>query len=323
MLSSAADQRQKIVFHIVPNLAYPVRVLLSGSLLISGVMVQAYGVLWVGVVAIFAGVILLTTEGYQNIARTLAGGLDWKPVRPEDVQRIIEINKKQRRWDIDAVDITNGLGFGTFAVLAVGLGWCSLRMGGLQTDLGRLIAFDSAAALLPFWVTGVRSFLKNDKLVIKTDLLLQLHGCYSIDARPDEQFLFQMQTAPAETGGEVPGDVKAMIRFPNGPEGFLGLQIQIAINNVNGSDYPYAYCVLVAKPGFGLSGRLARLNACPGPSVNVEGTSILIESEEKGAAEVMVFRQETEGEGYRTKPRQAISILDFTLSLARSVSKTT
>ena len=320
MLMSAADRKQEIVFHVLRNLPYPVRILLSGSLLLSGVMVQAYGVLWAGVVAIFAGVLLLTTRGYQNVARPVAGSTEWSSVRPEDVQRILDIDSKQSRWDVDAVDISNGLGFVTLAALAAGLGWLSYRMGGLGTSLGQIIAFDSAAALLPFWVTGLRSVLKNNALVIKTNVILQLHASYNAQAQSDEQFQFQMQTAPVETGGKVPRDVKAMVRFPKAPEGFHGLQIQIAINSVQGSDYPYAYCVLVAKPGFGLADKLARVNVNPGPAVKVDGTKIVIESEVNAEAEVMVFRQETAGTGYKTSTKQAQSILNFALDAARKLS---
>ena len=320
MLTSAADRKQEIVFHVLRNLPYPVRILISGSLLLSGVMVQAYGVPWAGVVAIFAGVLLLTTRGYKNVARPVAGNTEWSSVRPEDVQRIIDIDSKQRRWDVDAVDISNGLGFLTFVVLAAGLGWWSYRMGGLNTGFGQIIAFDSAAALLPFWVTGMRSVLKNDALVIKTSLMLHLYESFRAQAQPEEQFQFQMQTAPVESGGKMPRDVKAMIRFPKAPEGFHGLQVQIAINSVQGSDYPYAYCVLVAKPGFGLADKLSKVNVSPGPAVKVDGTLIVIESEVNAEAEVMVFRQETAGTGYKTSPKQAQGILNFTLDAARKLS---
>jgi len=322
MLSSAAEEKHQIIFHILPGLPYAARMLVSGALLCSGVMVQAYGALIPGVVALFAGVLLLTTRGYRNVVRPAKGHSDWRPARAEDVQRILEINAKQRRWDMDAVDISNGLGFFTLVAFALGLGFWSFRMGGLETDMGRLIALDSAAALLPFWVTGIRSVLKNDALIIKTELLLKLYQSHKAEAAKEEEFQFQMQTAPVESGGEMPQDVKAMVRFSGGPADFYGLQVQVAINNVQGSDYPYAYCVLVAKPGFGLQERLRQAGVTPGPGWSSGRTIIVVEAEDSGDAEVMIFRQATEGDGYRTKQWQAQAIFDFALAYARNVART-
>jgi hypothetical protein len=52
--------------------------------------------------------------------------------------------------------------------------------------------------------------------------------------------------------GQVPIDARVFIRFPDGPEDFLGLQLQVAINNVQGTRYPYLYAVLVARESYGL-----------------------------------------------------------------------
>jgi hypothetical protein len=323
MLSSKAESRQVIIFHVLPSLPYPSRMLLSALFFFSGLMLQSFGWVWPGVIAVFAGAALLTVQGYENTVRLRKGKQEWRPVRPEEMQRIIEINKKQRSWDVDAIDISNKMGFFTLVGLVLLLGGLSRYYGGLGTTLGRVIAYDSAAALLPFWLTGIRSLLKNDVLVIKTSMLLQMSGKFSAKASADEKFLFQMQTAPADKGGEVPQDVKAMVRFEKGPEGLMGLQIQIAINSVKGTDYPYAYCVLVAKPGFGLSDRLSRLNVCPGATVKTAGVEIIVESEVNDEAEVMVFRQETGGGGYHTNAKQAQSIFDFTLAAARKLSQST
>ena len=317
MLSSAAEDKKTIIFHILPGMPYPVRILLSGALLISGITAQAYGALYPGVAAIFGGVLLLTTRGYHNTVKPARGGSAWQTVGVREVTRIVELNERQRRWDTDAVDITNGVGLLTFLAVAGGLGWWAWQAGGLESSLGRLVILDSVAALLPFWVTGVRSVLKNDVLVIKADLLLKLHAAHAAQPQPDEQFQFQMQTARVETGGTMPKDVKAMVRFSNGPADFYGLQIQIAINSVQGSDYPYAYCVLVAKPGFNLHDRLARLGVTPGPGWSAGNAVVVVEAENNDDAEVMIFRQETAGEGYRTKPRQAQAIFEFALSFAR------
>ena len=106
--------------------------------------------------------------------------------------------------------------------------------------------------------------------------------------------------------GQVPVDVKAAIRFPDGPPGFLGLQMQIAINSVQGSDYPYFYGVLVAQPTFG------DLRVAPPPR------GMVVEPSRDADVNVAVVRQATtKKSGYHTDHGAARRILAFALEQAR------
>ncbi|MEE8524134.1 MAG: hypothetical protein V3T72_09405 [Thermoanaerobaculia bacterium] len=53
--------------------------------------------------------------------------------------------------------------------------------------------------------------------------------------------------------GKYPVDARLMLRPASEDDsGFLGIQVQVALNNVQGTDYPYLYCVVIGKQGFEL-----------------------------------------------------------------------
>jgi hypothetical protein len=161
--------------------------------------------------------------------------------------------------------------------------------------------------LAPFWFTGVRSILKNDRLVNKAALLLGIEEEFARVRHDGEEFEFQLQTAPTgDQAGQMPVDLKATIRFRDGPPAFLGLQMQISINSVQGKDYPYFYCVLVAKDEFGA------IRVGPPPK------GLVVEPGEEAGVRVVVYRQQTtKNSGYHTDKGQARRILGFALQETR------
>ena len=116
-------------------------------------------------------------------------------------------------------------------------------------------------------------------------------------------------------GGQMPCGVKLQFRLPSlGPD-FLGLQVQVNLNNVQGSDYPYLYCVLVARPELKM---LERLSAPP----IIE--KIVVEAQRKDDVHVLVVRQETtKTSGYHTKPADCRTIFLYALDLCRLLEKLT
>jgi hypothetical protein len=118
-----------------------------------------------------------------------------------------------------------------------------------------------------------------------------------------------MQVAPTDGQTDrLPLDVKATIRFKDAPAAFLGLQMQISINSVQGRDFPYFYCVLVAKEEFGA------LRVGPPPK------GIEVEPGHDAGVQVVVMRQATtKNAGYHTDPEAARRILAFALVEARRV----
>lgn len=325
----AAERTGEIHFRFARSLPYRRRLPLAFGLMGAGLVVQVAllgGQNWaLGLPLSFAGVALLLVAGYRNTEETTGPAESWRSARRAEVERILEISRKQGQWDQDAVDITNGTGImallGVVMVLAlvtaivpeVAVKFSDAPSGAHPDWLPRLrlmLLSDFALMLLPFWFTGTRSVLKNGKLVNKAKLLLEVDEAFARLKRDGETFDFQLQTVPTGEGsGHVPVDVKAAIRFAAGPPEFLGLQMQVAINSVQGSDYPYFYCVLVAKSAFG------PLRVAPPPR------GLVVEPSAETDVQVVVIRQETtKKSGYHTGQTAARRILEFSLEQARGLA---
>jgi len=162
----------------------------------------------------------------------------------------------------------------------------------------------------PFWITGTRSILKNDKLVIKAKMMLAIEELFAASGKGEgEDFQYQLQVSESkDEKAQVPSDVKAILLFHNASPDFLGLQMQISINSVQGSDFPYFYCVLVAKPEFGGFHQCLKT----GP----RGITVEVSSE-KGADVCVIRQATTKNSGYHTKPRDAANIFQHALAQAR------
>ena len=63
--------------------------------------------------------------------------------------------------------------------------------------------------------------------------------------------------------GKYPVDARLMLRpAREDATGFLGVQVQVALNNVQGTDYPYLYAVVLGKDAFRLPKAEPRLCTC-------------------------------------------------------------
>lgn len=313
-----AERRGEIHFYVAKSLPYSARMALAFCLMATGFVVQFLLLnqpfWWAAASLVLAGVTLLLTRGYANVAPARLRSREWRPARREEVQRILELNKKQRAWDIDAVDISNVWGcFVLFLVVAVvGLAVYAVAGPFDRSPLSRMIVLNAAVMFLPFWLTGTRSILKNDKLVTKAKMMLAIEDLFTASGKGEgEDFQYQLQVSESKDGkAQVPSDVKAILLFHNASPDFLGLQMQISINSVQGSDYPYFYCVLVAKPQFG--GFQQCLKTGP--------RGITVEVSSENDVDVCVIRQATtKNSGYHTKPRDAANIFQHALSQARQL----
>lgn len=320
MLLPAVERRGEIQFYVAKSLPYGVRLVLSFGLMLCGLMLQMFAsgkngriVMAAGAACLFAGVLLLLAKGYRNIVRAVSGSAEWRPARDTEISRILSLHAEQRKWDQDFFDITCGRGIFGLIVTAAVVGVAFRLAAGISDRFAGLILIDAAVLLIPFWLTGVRFILKNDKLIVKIRALLNVKKAYEQAGGPGfDQFLWQLQVAKTTDGtGEVPRDVKAVLQPAGAPPAFLGLQMQVCINSVQGNDYPYFYCVLVAKPELGL---LERSLASPPRKITVE-------RDRQGEVDVVVIRQATtKNSGYHTKDKAAANVFFYALELARQVA---
>ncbi len=172
---------------------------------------------------------------------------------------------------------------------------------------------DAAVLLLPHWVTGVRRILTNAPLTIKANLLLMVIDLWENDRREGETVHPQMQMCKGRKG-EIPWDAKLVIRFEKLGDAFLGLQVQVTLNRVEGSDYPYLYCVLVARPSLEMA---RRLNCRPPREIVVQA-----DRPDTDDVEVLVIRQKTTKEsGYHTDAAACRAIFEYALEQCRRLEQ--
>jgi hypothetical protein len=317
MLLPDPVRRGDIHFHLAKSLPYDTRLGLIFVLLTAGFVVQAlaltYASGWAvtaGVLCLFAATLLALVKGYTNRPRAMKGTREWRGAEREHLARIVSISAKSKTWDQSVLDITCARGSLTLvgALVAAGAGAILLDSLGYE-QLAAVWLLDAGVLILPHWITGVRKVLTNDPLTIKARLLAQIMDRWQAAAQPDEQMLPQMEVLTTAEG-QLPQDAKLVLQMNRLGADFLGLQTQVVVNNVQGSDYPYLYCVLVARPRLGLH---KQLRPEPPPK-------IVAEAKTQDDVDILIIRQHTtKTSGYHTDTAAGLRIFEYALGQARKL----
>lgn len=308
------QKQADIKFIFLKSLPYGKRIKLIMVLFVTGFLGQLLLNFWLGVVFLAVGTALGLINGY-NAKTTPSGGEKWSQVTPDEYQKIKLKQKQLKKWDLDVFDITNPLGLFVFITIA------ALFFAGYiyldiirQSTLAKYMAINGLIIFLPLWISGVRNFLTKDKLIIKIELLEKI--MMRLSTPSDIQALPMLSVVNTKNGGNMPNDARLLVRFVNAPDYFLGMQVQISINDVQGRFYPYLYCVLLAKEGERLFEKKASF------FIPIPGTGIVTEQTKSDDVDVLVIRQHTtKTSGYYTNPAQALSIVQQSILLARKLIK--
>jgi len=308
------EDRDSIRFYIAKDLAYSKRLPLILSLIFLGLVLQIIFLkTWPGLPFIVAGVALGLVRGYDSRIRMKNFKVDprWTDVQIEKVAELENVAQKCREWDRDSLDASNVLGCFLFIVLNVAGLLAAVLVGFLADSLQVLWTawVDFLVIVVPFYFTGMRYILKQDNLRIKVKIILKMQQLFVQIRREGEELVPAMLLARDRDGKTVPSDVRFSVTFKEKGDDFRGLQAQINLNLVQGTSYPYFYCVLVAKPGFGLKSYLNRAS---------DTERIVYEYQEDEEAEVLVIRQRTTARsGYHTDDKACSAILASALNVAR------
>ncbi len=327
MILPSAQRRDEIRFHIAKSLPYDTRFAVAFVLMAAGLVVQIFvadwDVRWLGLVLVFAGASLLLVKGYDNTVEEGFRSHEWRSARRQEVERIVAIAGRQKQWDEDSLDVTSVQGIAVLIVVAAVFAFIAIFFPHIGPGGSVfLVLANGVLMFVPFWVTGVRFILQNDPVVIKARTLLRVENEFNRIKREGELFQYQLQTVETQDGkSEVPHDVKAVLTCEHGPDTFLGMQMQVAINSVQGTDYPYFYCVLVARPEL-------RLHDFPKAAIPakssfwgfVQDDALVIEEERDGDADICVIRQKTtKSKGFHTTPGDCSTIFRYALAQTRSL----
>ncbi len=313
------EKRDAVRFYLAKNLPYNPRLYLMLILLAVGFGLQILFMNAIyGAFFLLAGIVLVLVKGYDSRVRIKGFSLDpnWKTVSIDKIQEIEQLRKRSIKWDCDFLDISNPLGIISL-ILIGGLALvASFFLGILANDsrVTNILATDIAIFIIPLWFSGMRFILKQPNLAIRVKIILELYEVFKTTKLEGEELRPALMLTKGDKGESVPIDARFSIVFPNSPEGFYGLQAQINLNVVQGTSYPYFYCALAAKPGFGLSQYKDKIKH---PEI------IICEYQEDSKAEVLVIRQHTtKKSGYHTKDLQRKQILMVALETGRKITET-
>ncbi len=169
-----------------------------------------------------------------------------------------------------------------------------------------------AAPLLvvPLWLNGMRTTWNPSELRKKGEALAVARAALEEAAGKDFD-LVPLLALREGRRGHYPVDARLMARpAREDASGFLGVQVQVAMNNVKGTDYPYLYAVVLGKGDF----RFPK-----GPDrERLLGLDLVTEAGESEGVRYRVVRQhaDTSG-GWHTEPDHIRGIVAAALERAR------
>lgn len=341
-------------FMIASNMPLNARLSLIGVLAVIGFGLQIMVSILLGWIFVFTAVLMGLLRGKSNEPEMITGG-EWKNVTMEELQKAdLLMNRAERLKNESGVMSSTSSGGCVIGCLTLlGLGFVAAMLftfadGSLDPtqwslapvaqggSLGAVFLIDALTLVVPMWLFGNISTWQPPNFKMKLDQLMFIYRTASQSPELD----FQPSLLVAKAGeGSVPMDCKLMVKIKDTDPAFMGIQVQTTINKIQGSSYPYTYCVLIAKPEFDLIRKARTVVEMPpsgGFSVGLFGViggdanekkeakfprfgGAVVELKREGDVEIAVIRQSTKGTGYKTDPAQALAVFGAALALAKGI----
>jgi hypothetical protein len=317
------ERRHLLQFYLFSQWSYHVRLAWAGGLIVAGLLIQ---LLWLPTTPIptllltlpllLMGTMLLLVQGFNLKPTGQLHGGEWEKTTRDRFRQVCKLESDVKQWDEVLTDITCVSGVVIFALIAgtVAILWMIMQSQYALRTAATPLALDAAVLILPHWCTGTRRGWRPVALRQQIDSLeIALKSIETFEDPPCQiQPMFEMA---GSNDKRTPVGARAFVRFPDGPEEFLGLQFQVALNDVQGTKYPYLYVVLIAKKSFQLlEKRLAKIRVTLVPKQ--EGSTgflglftsepagrLTVESSSENDVDVIIIRQHTtKKSGYHTDP---------------------
>jgi len=303
---------------VVPMASLQARLTTAAALFAVGLAVWSVAslpVAVVGLVLVLAGHVPLWVRHQSNAPGGATPDHEevWAPVEDDWLERVEELEKRGARWDTTPWDLSNVLGFFVLVGILILVG---AAVAGAGVVLGsdafvRLVAA-APALVVPLWLNGLRTTWNPSELRKKGEALALARA--EADRLGDVDFDPVPMLALREgRTGRYPVDARLMLRPGREDEsGFLGVQVQVAMNNVKGTDYPYLYAVVLGKGDF----RMPPVS----PRTRRGGAEIVFERDESEGVRFLVVRQHADRQGgWHTEPDHIRAIVAVALEKARAI----
>jgi hypothetical protein len=294
------------------------RLLAASALFVLGLSIWSLGPLpsaIVGLVLVLAGHLPL----WVRTQTTAPGGATpkhedvWAPVEDDWLKRVEELEKHGERWDTTPWDISNGVGCLSLVGVLLALAIAAFALGAVfGPDVLFRVAVGAPVVVLPLWLNGMRSTWNPSELRKKGEALAVARAALEEDAGKEFD-LVPLLALREGRRGQYPVDARLMARPAHeDASGFLGVQVQVAMNNVRGTDYPYLYAVILGKGDFRFPKATGRKSGL--------GTSLVSETGQSEGVRYEVVRQHAdESGGWHTEPSHIRLIVSAALQRAREV----
>jgi hypothetical protein len=232
----------------------------------------------------------------------------WAPVEDDWLTRVDDLEKRGARWDTTPWDISNSTGCLSLVGLLLLLAVVAFLLGAaFGPDALWRVAVAAPLLFVPLWLNGMRTTWNPSELRKKGEALAVARA--AIEEAAGEDFdLVPLLALREGRRGHYPVDARLMARPAREDDsGFLGVQVQVAMNNVRGTDYPYLYAVVLAKGGFAFP---------KGPGrQRLHGLDLVLEPGQSEGVRYLVVRQHADRSGgWHTEPetirRIAVAALD-------------
>lgn len=341
---------EKLQFMAAPNMPIGTRLGWIAALLMAGFAIQLTVSVIVGWLVFLAGCVLGIIDS-KSTKPEVGGKGEWSTTTIEELERIEKLCKQIRNWKehTDVFRATSGSGCAlsmlgllgliastaVIAVLVDGMHASYLAAENLLVPplrggyVAPIWAMDALTLFIPIWLAGSLNAWEPPELPRKARYLLGIHRVYK--DQPELEFLPSLCVQKAKDRA-VPTDARLMIKFKDAPKEFMGVQVQVSLNDVQGTKYPYAYAVILAKKEFGLKRRAAPyLEQGDGGGLlglfmsasdkkeraNRQFAGSIAEIEDQPDVDVIVVRQIAAGKGYHTTQKQACEVVSDALNLVQ------
>ena len=313
------ERRHLLQFYFVPKLGYLTRWVIGGGLIAAGLAIQALSpgaeslrVIAVGGVIMLLGNLLLLARGYDTTPADLDETGEWEKTTRDRFFATRDMERKMHAAGMRPLrTITCFTGF--LLSPDTRSAWAAIRVHfharepiGSTSAWAPVFAMDAIVLILPHWYTGTRRGWRPIALRQQIDALEPVLEV--LDGYKEPPCQSPMSIRDERQGDQrTPTAARVFVRFPEGPQDFLGVQFQVTLNDVQGSKYPYLYAIVVAKK---------KLNLEKGPLKKFRKkikSPLMVESGEESDVNVLVIRQETTADsGYHTKPAVIRQLADST-----------
>ena len=332
-----ASERE-ISFRFFPNLKYDTRIRKMAVLLGVGALLQLFlEWWWLGAPFIVVAGSMLVPKGINNRPEFgRESQAQWERVTDLEMGLCLEKVRDSEEW---AKKGNLGCGAKSLLLLAF-LGGCFLMvplfvLEGLEltfltnselyrSHLRLAVGFDAAVLSLCLLLGRVKAWVPSR---MELHLSAIMNVLEYVKQRPNPSMVLEPMLEIMDTPrGKVPRDARLMIKFKNAPDAFLGVQVQVSTNVVQGTSYPYLYCCILARTPLALFDYVhPHLGAPPRPRSAQDRKNkdkrlptyegCVVEMDSDGDVDVVVVRQISFGTGYKTGPAQQVQVVASALQM--------